>query len=124
MSFAVSDAVSSVLHTALDGLTMRQNVIADDIANVDTPHFRATSVDFEDSLRQAIADGAYDDGGAGAQAVSVTAQPTQTPVGANDNNVDLRKETLAAVQTTYQYQLLTRAIGDHYDLLKTASVTA
>jgi flagellar basal-body rod protein FlgB len=123
VSFAVSDAVSSVLHTALDGLSLRQNVIADDIANVDTPNFRASSVDFEDSLRRAVADGAYDDGGAGAQAVSVTEEATQTPVGANGNNVDLRKETLAAMQTTYQYQLISRAMDDHYNLLKTAAVT-
>ena len=37
---------------------------------------------------------------------------TDTPVGANGNNVDLRKETLAAIQTQFQYQLLSRAVSD------------
>ena len=50
MSFAISDPVSAVLNSALDGLSTRQQVIADNIANVDTPGYRATSVDFESAL--------------------------------------------------------------------------
>ena len=44
-------------NSALDGIALRQRVIADNIANVDTPGYRATSVDFETSLRAAIASG-------------------------------------------------------------------
>ena len=62
MSIAAPDPVSSVLHSALDGLALRQRVIADNIANVDTPEFRATSVDFESSLRSAILDGSVANG--------------------------------------------------------------
>ncbi|HJQ05004.1 MAG TPA: flagellar basal body protein, partial [Nocardioides sp.] len=43
-----------MLHTAINGLAERQNVISDDIANVDTPGFRARSVDFETALKAAI----------------------------------------------------------------------
>ena len=53
-SYAVSDSVSAVLGYALDGLSLRQNTIADNLANVDTPGFRATAVDFESVLRSAI----------------------------------------------------------------------
>jgi len=119
VSFAVSDAVSEVLHTALNGLTMRQNVTANNIANIDTPHFRATSVDFEASLRAAIDGGQVSDNVAPAVAVSTT--PTDTPVGANGNNVDLRKEEMALIQTQYQYQVLGQAINDHYSLMKSAA---
>lgn len=125
MSFAVSDAVSLALHTALNGLSQRQRVIADDIANVDTPGFRARSVEFESSLRQAIEAGGFEpDAGPAARAaagVVSTEVPTDTPVGANGNNVDLRKETLAAIQTQYSYQILGRAMTDHLGLLKTAA---
>jgi flagellar basal-body rod protein FlgB len=113
-----SDAVSRVLHSALDGVAMRQRVIADNIANVDTPDFRASSVSFEGSLRAAISDGAFAEGGTGPLAATTT--PTQTPVGANGNNVDLRKETLAAIQSQFQYQMLTRAVTDKFDLVRTA----
>ena len=120
MSFAAPDAVSSVLSSALDGLALRQRVIADNIANVDTPEFRATSVDFESSLRTAIADGSIEAGATGR--VAPTLAPTDTPVGENGNNVDLRKETLAAMQSQFQYQIVSRAVSDRFSLM-TTSVT-
>jgi flagellar basal-body rod protein FlgB len=123
MSFAVSDAVTHVLATALDGVTLRQNVIADNIANVDTPGFRATSVDFETQLRAAISDGTFVDGHRPSGDATATTSPTDTPVGANGNNVDLRKETMAAVQSQFQYQVLTRAVNDRFNLVK-ASVAS
>lgn len=116
MSLVALDSVSRVLSSALDGVSLRQRVIADNIANVDTPQFRATSVDFEGALRSAIADGDFK-GGSGA-AIEASTQATQTPVGANGNNVDLRKETVAAVQSQFQYQLLTRAANDHYQIIR------
>jgi flagellar basal-body rod protein FlgB len=112
----VSDAVNRVLGLALDGVSLRQNTIADNIANVDTPGFRAKSVDFESSLRDAVAGGEITDTSSGSLRVEAT--PTDTPVGANDNNVDLRKETLAAVQSQYQYQVLTRAVNDRFTILR------
>ncbi|GAB3761164.1 flagellar basal-body rod protein FlgB [Nocardioides ginsengisegetis] len=115
MSFAFPDAVGAVLNSALDGIALRQRVIADNIANVDTPGYRATSVDFETSLRAAISSGDLN------AAVVPTETPTDTPVGANGNNVDLRKETLAAVQSQFQYQVLTRATSDRFDLIKTVA---
>ena len=118
MPFAVSDAVSQVLASALDGVTLRQRVTADNIANVDTPGFRASSVDFETQLRAAISDGSLQDGQS--ESVTATTSPTDTPVGANGNNVDLRKETMAAVQSQFQYQMLTRAVNDRFNLVKTA----
>ena len=42
-------------------------------------------------------------------------------MGANGNNVDLRKETMAAVQSQFQYQMLTRAVSDRFDLIRTAA---
>ena len=123
MSFAVSDAVSQVLASALDGVSLRQRVIADNIANVDTPGFRAASVDFETQLKAAISDGTFLDerGEQGVDSVAATTSPTDTPVGANGNNVDLRKETMAAVQSQFQDQILTRAVNERFDLVKTAA---
>jgi flagellar basal-body rod protein FlgB len=114
-----SDPVVAVLSTALDGVALRQSVIANNIANVDTPGFRAGSVDFETSLKAAISDGSLFSGQPGA--VPITATPTQTPVGANNNNVDLRKETMAALQSTFQYQMLSRATTDHFATIRTAA---
>jgi len=120
VSFAVTDAVSQVLASALDGVALRQRVTADNIANVDTPGFRASSVDFETQLKTAISDGSFTEG-PGPDSVTATTVPTDTPVGANGNNVDLRKETMAAVQSQFQYQILTRAVTERFDLVKTAA---
>ena len=116
MSLVVNDATSRVLGLALDGVSLRQRVIADNIANVDTPDFRARSVDFETSLRRAVDGGDVTDSSSGG--VQAEAVATDTPVGANGNNVDLRKETLSAVQSQYQYQVLTRAVNDRFNLMR------
>lgn len=115
MSFGATDAISYVLHTAINGLAMRQNVIADDIANVDTPGYRARSVDFESALKSAIGSGQANGD------IRATTSADQTPVGANNNNVDLRKEEIAAIQTQYQYQIMGRAISDRDNLLRTVA---
>lgn len=43
-----------ILENALDTSTLRQKVIADNIANVNTPRFKGSYVSFEDELAQAL----------------------------------------------------------------------
>jgi flagellar basal-body rod protein FlgB len=111
-----TDVVASTLRTALDGLSLRQRVTADNIANIDTPGFRAATVDFESSLRTALADGSLESG----SAVSPTTGLASTPAGPNGNNVDLQTETMTALRSVFQYQMMTRAVDDRYSLVKTA----
>jgi flagellar basal-body rod protein FlgB len=115
MSIIGSDPVQSVLTGALDGLSYRQRVTADNVANMDTPGFIAAKVDFEDNLRAAIVSG---DVTASSATPSVTASTNQ--VGADGNNVDLATEQMQSVQDTFRYQLLTRAVGDRYGMITTA----
>lgn len=48
----------SVLYNAvakgMDAASMRQKVIANNIANVDTPHYKRVEVNFEDAFKQAL----------------------------------------------------------------------
>lgn len=122
-AYAAGDPVSSVLGFALDSLALRQRTVADNIANIDTPGFRATAVDFETTLRAAVAAGETASprpGGLMAgHAPSVLA--TGGPVGPDGNDVDLGSETLAAVQSQFQYQLLSRAVTDRFELVRTAA---
>jgi flagellar basal-body rod protein FlgB len=116
----VSDLVSLTLHSALDGLALQQRVIADDIANVDTPGYHARSVDFASSLRSALGEGDEDS----VRRALLDAEPTVSvdPVvaTANGNNVDLANETMSATQALTQYQLVTRAVDDRAKLVRTA----
>lgn len=121
-AYAGSGSVSSVLGFALDSLALRQRTIADNIANVETPGFRASAVDFESTLRAAVsAEGSTGSSGSTVDVLagrSPSLVASQAPVGANGNNVDLGAETLAAVQSQFQYQLLSRAVTDRFELVR------
>ena len=86
---------------------------ADNIANVDTPGFTASTVDFEDSLRGALADGTM-----------TRARACPTTVAAHGPGRCQRQQRrprpprrMTAMQATFSYQLLTRAVGDRYGLI-------
>jgi flagellar basal-body rod protein FlgB len=107
------DSTGSVLYTALNGLAARQRVIANNVANVETPGFIAGRVSFEDSLRSAIAAG-----DAGETAVSTRA--SADPVNVNGNNVSLDNEVVSLTETDLAYQLMVQALNQKFGLLRTA----
>ena len=74
MLVSASDPVAAALGSALDGLALRQRVAADNIANIDTPGFTAATLDFESSLRSALADGEMTEGD-----VLPTTEPLRRP---------------------------------------------
>ena len=108
------DSTGSVINAALNGLAARQRVIANNVANVETPGFIAGRVSFEDSLRAAIS-------GDGSPATSAVATlPSADPVNVNGNNVSLDNEVVGLTQTDLAYQLLIQAINQKFGLLRTA----
>ncbi|HET7327460.1 MAG TPA: flagellar basal body protein [Nocardioidaceae bacterium] len=107
------DIVSATLYSALDGLSLRQRVAADNVSNIDTPGFRAATVDFESTLRSAAAAGST-------AAVTPSTGWSSAPAGPDGNNVDLATETMTAMRSVFQYQLVTRAVDDRFALVKTA----
>jgi flagellar basal-body rod protein FlgB len=46
-----ADSAGRMLGGALDGLSRRQELIAGNLANIDTPGYRPSSIDFEGALR-------------------------------------------------------------------------
>ncbi|WP_442543558.1 flagellar basal body rod protein FlgB [Arthrobacter sp. KN11-1C] len=111
------DSVTSVaLGSALDGLTLRQNTIANNIANINTPNYHAKRVQFEDALAASVSAG----NGYAAPTVSTSQEPTQL----NGNNVNLDTETLSNVDTVLRYQFAARAVGDEFTAIRTALRTS
>jgi flagellar basal-body rod protein FlgB len=106
------------MNTALDGLALRQRVIADNVANIHTPGFLAGRVSFEESLAAAVRDG--NPAAAGSTRVDRSLEPTRE----NGNNVNLDTETLLNVDTNLRYQLATQAIDGTFSRLRTAMRTA
>ena len=109
----MDDLTISAVTTALRGVVARQHVIADNIANVETPGFIANTVSFEDSLRAAIAQGAPDRAG-------VTVAPSDAPVNLNGNNVQIDDETMSLTENGLQYQLMVEALNAKFGLLRDA----
>jgi flagellar basal-body rod protein FlgB len=110
----INDATSQALHAALSGLAQRSRVTADNIANVQTPGFLAGVVDFESSLRGALASGESPMTSGSTTLRSL--QPTNT----NGNNVNLDQETVTATETGLRYQLALNALDGKYNVLRTA----
>ena len=110
------DSVSSVaLQSALNGLSMRQRAIANNIANVNTPGYTAQKVSFETELAHAVE--------RGSGSVAPTMSRSLEPVNLEGNNVNLDTETLSNIDTVLRYQFATQAVGGEANSMRTAMRT-
>ena len=107
----LGDSTSVALRTALSGLSMRQRVIADNIANVQTPGFLAGRVTFEDELRNAVANGSP---ASASPSIARSLEPTRE----DGNNVNLDHEVLSNIDTGLRYQTVLRAVDDKFGLIR------
>ncbi len=109
----MNDITMTAVQVALRGLSLRQRAIADNIANVETPGFLANRVDFEDSLRNAIAGR---DPGSSAASTRKSLDATNL----SGNNVKLDDEIVTLVDTNLRYQLGIEAANAKFRLLRSA----
>ena len=108
-----TDGVTSAIEQALNGVSLRQKVAANNIANSETPGFHAGKVDFESALASAISAG----NPAGATPSVVDAG---TPANGQGNTVQLENETTTLVKSGLQYDSLVAALNYKLGLLRTA----
>ena len=127
----IVDGATRVAVTALDGLALRQSVIGNNLANLNTPNFKAADVTFARALDQAVAAAEPKAPNAiGAPlALSQTAEghlpgmsPLSPKVGPeivtregtthrlDGNNVDAEKEMADLTETMLHYQTATRVV--------------
>ncbi|HEV7964298.1 MAG TPA: flagellar basal body protein [Actinoplanes sp.] len=109
----LDDVTSVALHTALSALNLRQRVIADNIANIETPNFHARKVSFEKALGAAVANG-----GNPADVVPSIGHSLE-PTRLDGNNVNLDEETISSIDTGLRYQLALNAMNGKFGLLST-----
>lgn len=108
----LDDVASVALQSALAGLSRREQVTANNIANVETPGFTASTVDFESSLASAVASG-------DPQRAGISVNATPDAAGTNGNNVSLDNEMVTATKTTLQEQLISSALTSQLGLIAT-----
>src|SRR2546423_8060804 len=88
----VLDLTMQAIQSSLDGLAARQRIIAQNLANSETPGYIAQTVSFEDSLASAVASG---DPTSSQQSTGTTSDPTTI----NGKTVNVDTETLSMVTT-------------------------
>ena len=105
-----SDSTINAATRALQGLWARQQTIAENIANVDTPGYKAARFDFEGYMRRAIA------GGAASGSAHVHRQQASS-VRTDGNNVDMDREMVLLTQNALRYNAVMSQLGRKIDYL-------
>jgi len=126
----IGDSVTSaILQKALDGTWQRQRAISNNIANHETPGYKAIKVNFEDSLDHEIrklenGTPAKETITEGIEALKISDidiySEYSTSERADGNNVDLDLENIEMAKTQIQYQYLTRSMTDMFSRLRYA----
>ena len=101
------------IQTSLDGLSARQRISAQNLANSETPGYIAQNVNFEDSLRSAMSAGDPTD-------ATVSTSNSSDPTLPNGNNVNVDAETVSLVDTGLRYQLATQSMNNEFSILRTS----
>lgn len=114
----------AMLERSMDYLWTNQAAISDNIANAETPNYKAKYVTFEDQFRAQIQAAALSDNKKMASVmqnansfVKVAYNETQRSDG---NGVDVGAEQIELARNTYQMEYVINSINSEYRLLTTA----
>ncbi|MCH5347863.1 MAG: flagellar basal body rod protein FlgB [Oscillospiraceae bacterium] len=120
---------------ALDATWYKQRVINHNIANVDTPDFKAKTVDFAFILKEEKCKCKYhsalhdtyhslhssdDESNDPLKLSVITTYETNTNQILDGNNVDMEKEQLALADAQYQYGALIDYVNNNYAMIRKA----
>ena len=118
IQFSGTDAY---LRAAMGGLAARQRAIANNVANADTPNFKASEVRFEDTLKTAISRvraGSATNQTALNAAASRTSLIDATSARGDGNNVDIDREMEMLGESNLTYSALTQVMSSRIGILK------
>jgi flagellar basal-body rod protein FlgB len=123
MSFGIEGTTATVVSLALDASTLRQQAIAANIANVNTPGYRPVRVRFEEQLAalrsQLEGSGAVDSTALDGLQPAIEHEPlTADPSGGSA--VQLDQEVAKLSTNALHYQVLLRALNRQLSIIGTA----
>lgn len=111
----------NLLQKGLDAAWLRNRVITNNIANVDTVNFKSSSVEFESEMRDALqreADGFSVD--AAQEVTPRVVQNTATSYRSDGNNVDIDYENTEMAKNVLWYNVMVEQLSSEITRLKTA----
>jgi len=121
-----------ILHRSMDVSLLRRSVLADNIANADTPNFKRSDINFESSLKKAL------ESEHAPPSIGVMTNDRHIPFDRpldyrevaprrvldylstsdnNGNNVDLETESMRLLQNQLDYELMTRFVANQFNQL-------
>lgn len=121
------DPVKNAIAKSLDACALRQRVIADNIANADTPGFKKSVVRFEDTLKRALKTGALPLRVSNPRHIAVddlsSVEPRverveTTALRTDGNNVDMEEEMVNLVTNTVTYRAAAQFISGKFAKLR------
>ncbi|MGA8940612.1 MAG: flagellar basal body rod protein FlgB [Acidobacteriaceae bacterium] len=106
-----------MLQGYLKVLTDRQQMIASNMANVDTPGYHTRDVNFQAAIRQVM-----DEGGTSSSALLEPAslETSGLPERPDGNNVNIDRESMLMAQTQLQFQLGVNLVKSDLSMVMTA----
>ena len=115
-SMELFDTTQLGLEKALSGSALRQEAIASNIANVNTPGYRRQDVDFQSALQAA-----WDQGSQGVSSIRPTmgVDPTSA-VRQDGSSVDIDVESAAQAKNGLQYEAVSQILKTRIAILRSA----
>lgn len=119
---------TNILDKAADASWMRENVITNNIANIDTPGYKRQDVDFESVLQKALGKTKYSsldkkvrelNQDLGKLATTSYTDAANYSYRLDRNNVDENTENAELASESLRYQLLTTAITNNFSRMQT-----
>lgn len=114
---AQSARVADYLEAGLQAASLRQSVIAHNIANVGTPGFRRSAVDFERVFAEAMARGKPVDRAA---VLGEIVQPHATDVNEFGSDVEIEGEIGDLIKNSMRYKAYARLLNRMYRQMELA----
>jgi flagellar basal-body rod protein FlgB len=112
------DTTQLALERALEGSSLRQQALASNLANVNTPGYRRSDVDFHSALAGAMRSG---DAKTALSNVSIGASVDRTSVvRADGSSVDVDAESAKLAANGLEYEQLTSAARVRIEILRIA----
>lgn len=115
-----------LMEKSMGYLWAKQAAILDNIANAETPKYKAKVVTFEESIRTQLEEAASRPQGAGKAVRDIledsgfTVFEAQEQTRMDDNGINVTSEMTEMIRNAYQQQYLYQAINKHYGLLRMA----
>lgn len=119
---------TNILDKAADASWMRENVITNNIANIDTPGYKRQDVDFESVLQKALGKTKYSsldkkvrelNQDLGKLTTTSCTDAANYSYRLDRNNVDENTENAELASESLRYQLLTTAITNNFSRMQT-----